>query len=419
MSTSIHAALVVIALSGPSAAAGDDPAAREWNQARGNAARTAASPVAPIRVEPEVAWRVKLPGDLLCEPVTWGGVLYVAVAKPSGRELHAFDGTTGKPTSTPRLLGKGGPIELVTWEGVVVACEPNLVRGFVRNAAGLGSAWERKMAGLGRPCVYDGKIYFEADRHLVCIDAKSGNVVSATTTFHSLGLLAIAPREFGGKPLVTGITLDKPANVRSEVAVLVQIPVDAVSSPPSNPKSAPPVVDRRQVAPIAAGNRAASREFTVAQLCGGEKNEISWWISSPLLFPGEKADFPSCIAPEPSVRNAGRFEVAFPAAIHDDVAYGFDGTGEILACRSTGSTRPFSFAKLPAGAKPGPATMASDVLYFGNWALDTKRSRILWCHPDDTPATSAIPVGDCRLVFATGSGELVCLAEPAESPTPK
>jgi len=80
----------------PLAARAQDSAPREWNQARGDEARSGMSAFAPVADEPTIAWRTKLPGPIVCEPVTWGGIVYVVAQ--DGRKLtllayHARKGT--------------------------------------------------------------------------------------------------------------------------------------------------------------------------------------------------------------------------------------------------------------------------------------------------------------------------------------
>ena len=72
-----------------------------------------------------------------------------------------------------------------------------------------------------------------------------------------------------------------------------------------------------------------------------------------------------------------------------------------------------SSEKLPAGARPGPASMAGSVLYLSNWAVDTEDSRVLWCIDGVEAKFPAIPAADRRIVLATTAEELVCFGESA------
>ena len=49
---------------------------------------------------------------------------------------------------------------------------------------------------------------------------------------------------------------------------------------------------------------------------------------------------------------------------------------------------------LPKGALPGPATIAGDVLYLGNWAVEIKSSRVLWCLAELRAKRALVPVDD-------------------------
>ena len=66
----LTALLIAGTLGRTAAAADDDPSLREWNQARGNTARTGVVAVEPIRSEPVEGWRLPIDGSLLGGPVT-------------------------------------------------------------------------------------------------------------------------------------------------------------------------------------------------------------------------------------------------------------------------------------------------------------------------------------------------------------
>ncbi|MBI1852280.1 MAG: hypothetical protein HYR85_18210, partial [Planctomycetes bacterium] len=283
-------------------AAGDvnEPAAHEWNQARGNASRSAWIDVAPLRTEPDVAWRMKFPGEMICEPVAWGGVVFIATKKGDARELHALQASTGTEVGHARQLGNGGKVELATWQGTVIVCGRTSIRGFAHQANGFGMGWEKKLAGIGRPCIYGGKIYVVASRCLNVIDARTGNVLSPTTPFDAAGLVTVAPRKTGAAPAVNGVAITTKEHYLGEFATLLRCPLEGLEA--GGGKKATPRVSSRDIGQIGGGGSDTPREFTLSPIAGEQPGTVAWLIVSPLGFPSNKRQvLPACLAPDDSL----------------------------------------------------------------------------------------------------------------------
>jgi hypothetical protein len=174
------AALVLPVLPPRTATAQDgDGAAREWNQVRGNAARTGATTLRPLRGDPQLAWSLDLPGKPVCEPVAWGGIVYAAAS--DGKQLHlvAVEGRTGNKVGSKRI-GKGDWADLAVWQGQVIVSSPGALQGFPFKGGKLGSPWKKKGDFVGAPVVYRGVLIVRDADELKMFDAVKGKELAKT-----------------------------------------------------------------------------------------------------------------------------------------------------------------------------------------------------------------------------------------------
>jgi len=96
--------------------------------------------------------------------------------------------------------------------------------------------------------------------------------------------------------------------------------------------------------------------------------------------------------------------------------FGFTDKGDLLVVQGDGTYARLLPAGIgPPGATTGPVSMARQVLYLGNWAVDTEDGRVLWSLPELEPATHLIPVAGGRVLLATAQNELVCLGNSASA----
>ena len=170
------------------AAAQDDGAAHEWNQPRGNAARTACVDVAPIRGAPQVAWRTDLPGPPVSSPVSWDGVVFVATRNAKGEgALTAVNAATGETIAT-RALGKVEWADVAVLRGNVVVVDPALTRCLRFDGRQFSLAWNMKGEWTGRPAISHGTLLLADATCVHVLDPASGRDVLPPVLLSSSGL---------------------------------------------------------------------------------------------------------------------------------------------------------------------------------------------------------------------------------------
>jgi hypothetical protein len=414
----LAAAVVAALLLVPPAVAKDDdvdPAAREWSQARGSAGRTGSSAVEPLRSDPVEAWRKALPGPLVAEPVSWGGVVFAAAQKDKARKLLAFRASTGEPLGE-KDLGAGGRIALATWQGIVIVGESNQIRTFPHQGTKFGAGWAARGAFSAPPCVYRGWLFACDGGELVAMEVMRGGSRSARAPVASAAGLAgfdetknlkVAP--VGGavgvyKNRADGVVYAVNVATVDTVALLSRTRVDDLATKPQLRYTTTSILgtypgtipesDRWDLVP-------ARIEGTSGKGMG------AWVVLSPRPFTG--GSIGKFI---PDDANASGVDLATPLAVIDSVAYSFNKSGDLKSWSADGKTETLISAdKSPPGSKPGPATRAGGIVFLGNYAFDPGEGRTIWTLKT-APATPIVPVGDRRLVYATES-ELVCVADAA------
>ena len=403
-------ALVPDALAQDATAAAED---REWNQAGGGSTHSGWSAAVPIRATPVVAWRQKLPGKLATDPVAWGGVVYVVAANKKGRDLYAYRASTGERIGW-RQLGEGGPTTLGVWQGTAVVAEPNRVRGYALRSDGFATGWAQSDNDLGPLAIVRGVALAAKRSAVVALNAQTGKVLGTFPQYaYEPGPVLALPRDGGftiAVPLAgtqtgymgeflgceytvvsgdarKGLTVTGSWEMVSNLTVRGAIDRDCWAAWFASPRTQ-----------VTTDVRSA-RHSGMLLVCGGPK----FPTAKNELLPGggvaPKDEWPTRIGTR-------------PAAMQDRV-YGFSPEGELIAMDFDG--RYYVLVErghLPAGARPGPATIAQNVACFGNWAVDVETRRVLWCLPDLRPASQAVPVTDGRIVVATDADEVVCLADP-------
>lgn len=401
-----------------------DPAAREWSQARGNAGRTAGSAVAPLAGDPVEAWRQALPGPILGEPVSWGGVVFVAAQKDKGRRLLAFRAATGEALGG-QDLGAGGRTGLAVWQGVVVALDADQIRSFRHSGSKFSPGWSVRGRFSGPPCVWRGFLFACDGPDLLCIDvlrngakAPKAPVVSATAIAGFDETKSLKGEAVGG---AVGVYRNRADGVLYAVNVAT---LDNVA-----------MLTRTRVDDLGAKTQLRYPQTEVIGTFSGAVPDEDRWDMVPCRIEGESAKATGAwivLSPRPfSSGGTGRFvpdaakasglNLVTAPAVLDAIAYSFSGSGDLQTWRANGKTETLVQAtNAPPGTKPGPATRAGGVVFLGNFAVDVEARRVIWSLKRE-PVTAAIPVGDKRLVFAT-KDELVCVADSsvlAEAPAPE
>lgn len=387
---------------------------RDWNQARGNSAGTARTEFAPVRVTPVPVWKQPL-GVLACEPVAWAGVVYAIATDAKGaRKLHALDVATGLPVAKAATLPAKGALHAAVWQGTVVVTSPEAVVFYSARGDQLAPR-ERKLTGdfPSAPTIHAGLAY-------VC-GLKPG------TTEPTIEVADIAQQKWlqslgpgAGHAAVIDGKLPGSAELR---AAVFQVEPGSKQKQFGFTQSSVSGLGTKSVQfgawtlemftltdpPAATG--PGFEEAYVAYIRPREhESGGAWFVYTPGPFQAsDGTKLHTLIAPR------ALSPIVTPAALVDGRVFGFSASGELIRFDKDGKyvlVVPKS-EKLPAGARPGPATVAQDVLYLGNWAVELPAGRVLWCDPSLAATTPLLPLADGRIVYGTAAGELVCAGDPS------
>jgi hypothetical protein len=110
---------------------------------------------------------------------------------------------------------------------------------------------------------------------------------------------------------------------------------------------------------------------------------------------------------------------AGPPAVREGSLYGFEGSGTLLRLdvKEKRGLELVTPAGMPKGAVRGWPSIARDVLYLGNWAVELGSSRVLWCVESIDARGPAVPAGDGLIAVVTKKDDLVGLADPQRAAT--
>ena len=401
----LHAALAAFVLSQTWAQdASNAAAAREWNQPRGNAAGTAAIAVEPLETAPVEQWRKSF-RSVVCEPVTWAGVVYVVAEEKRDRRLLAFRVEDGEPVGSVLTTGDG-PVWLATWQGTVALVEERGITFFNQTGKQLKKRESVKTGSTIAPCLYAGWLLVGGESGLNLVEVRSGKSVawSEGTPFRA----AVVAGSNAGEATIALARYEERAGYAGKHLVLVEGLVSGIGS---------------KLPAIGLGKRIFSGSVyehglplfrgLVARLDPTSTNAGAWFVFSPLPVHAERgapvygALLPDNLAP-----------ILHEPATAEGVLYGFSAANQLIAVRANGSFAELidDAEKLPAGARPGPASMAGSVLYLSNWAVDTEDGRVLWCIDGVEAESPVVPAADRCIVLATTAEQLVCFGESAAPP---
>jgi len=406
-------ALVLAAFLAPRAAvlAEDvDPGAREWTQTRGNSSRQGASAVEALAGEPVTAWTQKLPGRALAEPVTWGGLVYVAVENGKSRELRAYRAATGEATGVVDL-GPGGRLALASWQGTVLVGEAKQIRTYRIDGGRFMPGWAKGGSFGSSPCVYRGYCFVSDGAELVCFDVVRGGMK-----------VARAPVSV---PIDDTKTVKDPP-IGGAVGVFQNKSDGALYAATVSTVGRYALISRTRVDDL--GTSKMQMHYTLTFKLGdfaSPASDAERWDMVPCRVEGETPRAPGAwivLSPQRAFIDggSGKFvsDTANPSgvdlvttpAVLDGVAYSFTKSGALQSWRASGATETLvAQDAAPPGTHPGPATRAGGVVYLGNWAVDASSRRVIW-HLTQEAITPSIPIGDKRIAFAT-KDDLVCVAD--------
>ncbi|MEW6071500.1 MAG: hypothetical protein AB1726_02750 [Planctomycetota bacterium] len=379
-----------------------------WNQHRGDAAATATSSFRAIRSTPGEEWRHDF-GAILAEPVSWGGVVYAAVKEGPQRKLVAFRASGGERLASAVLGGKG-PVGLAVWQGtaIVVAEDEIVTYAYAANRL----AFRKRLKGKwdGPPSVHEGLLFLAGGGELSCIDLERLSVVG--TAEAGGGRVSVCPAG-GGDAILSSCGVASPPRLRGTYLALHLARLTGIGTKEVSLRH-----ERSQILTMV-DERAAISAGYVARWADEDHGVEGWLVHSPVGLRSSGKGTYYTVLPQ-SEEGCWLSPIVTDAVVWERLVLGFSADSELVAFETGGRYRVFvSAADMPAGARPGPATIASGVAYLGNWAVDLADSRVLWCRADLRPATPLLPLADDRVVYATADGALVGLVDPnapAEAP---
>ena len=366
-----------------------EPLPREWNQPHGNAAGSAFVDVAPLASAPDERWRIKSK-RVFAGPIVSQGKVLVALELDGKNELVALDGTTGSILARATLPAGAEPTALVAGDGLVLAFESKAIHGFRQSGAEL--KFEKSLAGAfaGEPVWCGGAAFVgKSGGGVQVIDWSAGRA----TALASKGL-GRPSALVGAKALFT-IDVDDKANK----LMLLRWPLSGSGA--AQKTGGPETLFTGGLLTSASGAVGG----VLVGVEGKEGTEFCAWFGA-----GQQGGM---------VRKAGWRSVEWrdPPAAAGSRLYGLDRRDRLVEFDAkTDGQRPLVEQEgFPTGGKLGVPSIARDVLFVGNWALELARKKVLWCMPELTPIGPAVPIGDELLALRLESGELVGLGRAPEA----
>jgi len=376
---------------------GIDPATPRWDQFGGNAARTFASGVEPVRSAPRVAWKGRFPGSSSRNMVAWEGTLYMGGTSPSGNGvLRALSLADGRVLAT-KDLGKPGSW-LAVADGMVVVADDSGLRAFQLQGNAFSLRWTVRGKHPFPPAVLDDVVWSVSGGFLSGYAAPSGKLVADPVEFPTECPPVLAKE--GGRVLKAGVTTGPLKGYRG---TYVFLQVDGRPSSRDFGQFRDPATSEPRL--------------HLCRLAPEGEDGGGWLLHSSSPLAGSEEDCPSSILPQVRGRgDGGLAPIASPATTYRGSAIGFGNDGTLVAVRAGGLFMLLVDRKgLPRGTRPGPASRARSTAYFGNWALDLDTRRVLWSLPDLHPEGPLVPVADRILIAVTESGEVSCLTDRPEA----
>jgi hypothetical protein len=399
-----------------------DPAGREWYQLRGNASRSGCSLVEGLGGKPVQAWKRKLPGTVVGEPVTWSGVTFVAAQAGKTRRLLAFRSTTGEPLGSQELGGGGARLALATWQSVVIVGEGERIRTFRHDGTKFAPGWSKSGQFGGAPCVFRGYCFVGDGDELVCFDVMRGGATVAKSAAVMESAVSALP---GVKELSKEKRIGGPMSVcvagADEVQARAVVTIGRFV-----------LLTRAGVAGLgtAKTTMSASQTELLGELDSAATDDDRWALV-PCHIDAEKAGAGASLVISPRPYKAsdtcGKFVPDLGAAqnaalvtapaVCCGAAFAFTRKGDLQSWRAGGQMETLLPAEnTPQGSRPCAGSGAGGIAYFGSWAVAAAERRVAWTLPVPT-TTAMIPVGDRRVVVGAAD-ELLCFVDESVGPAP-
>lgn len=360
------------------AAPQSEPTPREWNQPWGNAAGTSFVDVAPLASMPSEKWRLEST-ELLAGPIVTQRRLFAAVKLDGKAQLVALDPDSGAKLAAAPLDAVSGPLTLVGADGLVLLFDAKAAHGYRLSGGAL--TLEKSVAGSFLGPTWGGG---------VLLAGKPGGGVQQLD-WSGGKAVALAAKGASRPSLRGGVVATFSVEEKESKLALLRWPATV---------SGGAIKLGALETAWSGGLIAPSATVPQAVLVGVPGREATDWC----------AWFGAGVGGG-MVRKAGVHDLSFqaaPAAMGSRL-YGFDAKEQLVEHDATSDGHKVLVEKagLPTGGKPGAPSIARDVLYLGNWALELARKKVLWCKADLDVVGAVVPVADERIVVATSRGRLV------------
>ncbi len=369
--------------------------ADEWTEPGGGPGRTRSVDElrAPLTA-PVERWRMEF-DELLGEPVSSSGTIYVVGRKGKKSRIYMLDTETGEELDSVAVSSDDfGHVSVLGTTVVVVT--PGALYHFERRGDSLKRAKTIRDTFSSPAALAPQLVFVFKDTTLCAIDLRSYRVMhefegttgkpsvhvsgSGATVFVSCDQNDAARQVVGVRELQVSNLGSKDMGFRD----LIGTTVPSTLSPDQRPEVVVMAAEGGIVNYLAAGSRPVrtSEGAHKRYFYGGPAAKHSL----PVL------DKDACFA-------SGKL---FGRTIKDAVVQ-----ANILG----GGVGVIAKENRPEGAVDGPITAAGGVLMLGNWALETASARILWVAPDMEFEGPLIPVADGMVMYTNGHGALICAGD--------
>jgi len=178
-----------------------------WCGPNGPAGHTRRSRAMPVVRDVAEAWSVKMPGEVVCPPVTWDGKAYLLCTARRGHWLVAVDVSRGELVAK-KMLVKAPRAPIHVWGGIVcLAHTEDEIAGYKRVGRTFVKRWEYGRGPSGveefRPegmVVWENEIYVVSRGDLIRVAPGHRQPVWSATS----GILTGTPAVCGDRVLVVG-----------------------------------------------------------------------------------------------------------------------------------------------------------------------------------------------------------------------
>ena len=370
--------------------------ADEWTEPGGGPGRTRSVDElrAPLTA-PMERWKFQC-DELLGEPVSQGGTIYVVGRRGKKARVYMLDTETGEELDSA-VVASGDFGHVSVLGATVIVVTPSSLYHFerrgdalrraklIRGAFSSPAALVPQLALVFKDtalCVYDLRSY----RVLHELQASTGKP-SVLVSGNGATAFVASNQDDDAASLVVGVRELQVTNLGSkdmEFRDLIASTAASTETPEQSTEVVLMVTGSGHVNYLAAGPRP------VRSMRGGGKRFFYGGPDAKRSLPA--LDLDPCFA-------NGRL-------------FGRTAGGDVVEARMDGGGRGvISRVDRPEGAVDGSITAAGGVLMLGNWALDPVSARILWVAPDMKLAGPLIPVADGVVLYSSGQGVLVCAGD--------